>query len=202
MINKYLVFAVVLAVGISLGKISTSSNANNAKGIIISSGKNFIVYDITKDNQLEYSPEYKYEIYDRNGKIVKSAIVWRINPDIDYVISDTLLYIRISVGTGTFLMQYYDICKDTFSQIFESPALAGFGRVVYMGFTDEDGMKLVVRDIFNESLYYREYRLDFSPTAIPADALQNAEFLDENTIRITYLSGDNYIEKEAVLHID
>ena len=199
MISKCVIFITILAVCISQGDIFTYINENIETGIVISSGGNFNVYDITKDNQ----PEYSYEIYNKSGKLVKSEIVWRISPEIKYECwgEDTLISIRTAVGTGTSFTQYYDVNRDIFSEAFESVASSGYGKILYMDISN-DTLKLVIRDIFCESLFYSEFDLDFSPTANPADALKKAEFINEKTIMLTYIAGSEYVEKELILQLN
>ena len=97
--------------------------------------------------------------------------------------------------------RYYDINKDIFSELFETPITAAFGNVVYMD-ASSGTHKLVVRDIFDDSVFYKDFELDFYPSANPADALRHAEFLDENTLMIEYLSAlDDVVEQTATLDL-
>ena len=195
--KKALAFTVIAATAISLGVIFVLSHTGDTNGYVISSGKNFKVYDITKDGQ----SEYRYEVYNKNGKTVKDETVQRVNPTITYISNNTLLSISIGTGTGTCLAQYYDVNRDLFSEVFESPALAAYGNVVYMTFSD--GLfRLVIRDIYDESKYHEEFELDISPVANPADALINAEFLDEDVLLISYLSGAGYDEQTTILQLN
>ena len=195
--KKTFAFAVIAAIAISLGAIFVIAHEGDSNGDVISSGMNFKVYDITKNGQ----PEYRYEIYNKNGKIVKDETILRVNPNITYISDDTLLSISIGAGTGTFLAQYYDINRDLFSEMFESPALVAYGDVVHMILSD-GFLMLVIRDIFDESKYREEFELDFSPVANPADALISVEFLDEDTLMISYLSGASYDEQTTILQLN
>jgi hypothetical protein len=196
--RKYLPASVILVFLVILSGITLYfSKGYNSDIDIISSGKNFKVYDITKDNQ----PEYRYEIYNDKGEIVKSETVWRIEPHIEYLDDNTLLSIRISVGTGTALCQYYDVKTGVFSEIFESVKSAEYGKVVYMDSLNNK-FKLIVRDIFDKLVYYNEFELDFSPIANPSDVLLDVKFLNENTLQVSYLSGDEYDEKTTIIKLD
>jgi len=173
---------------ININNITEESNRN---AMIIRD--NYIVYDVTKDNR----PEYEYEIINESGDIVKRERTWRINPIIEYLDNDSLLSIIISVGANTTQTQYYDVRNDLFSEIYETPILAKHGKVVYMDASSGTHV-LVVSDIFDANIYYSEFQLDFHPSANPADTLLRAEFLDDNTLMVVYISllGD---EQEAIL---
>jgi hypothetical protein len=165
--------------------------------VLIESGDNFKVYDITKNNQ----PEYRYEIYNNNGVVVKNETAWRTYPHITTLFGDTALSITQAVGTGTFLTQYYDIGRDLFSEIFETPFTAEHGMVVYVDISEGD-FKLIVRDIFDISEFYKEFEMDFSPVANSPDAVRHVEFLDRNTLQVSYLSGVEYSEKMVTLRLN
>jgi hypothetical protein len=195
--GKNVIFATFLIVAIAFGIMGCFSQGHNLNSDVISSGENFAVYDITKDNQ----PEYRYEIYNQKGKTVESITVWKAQPVIRYLDNSTILSIRTGVGTGTSQHRYYDFRRDIFSEVFESVKLEKNGTIAFM-IWDDGGIKLVIRDIFDESIFYREFEFDFSPVANSADALLQIDFLDENAVKILYLSGVDYEEAVAVLQLN
>ena len=159
-------------------------------GVVISSGANFEVYDITKDNQ----PEYRYVIYNLDGEAVEKRTVWRTPPHITYTNDDSLLSIFMGVGTGTFYVQYYDITRDLFSDIFYSVLLEGYGKIAYINVSN-GRYELEIRDIFDESVFFQRVELDFSPIANPVEGVRYIAFCGEDTITIRYLAGAGYDEK-------
>ena len=192
--KKLLAFIVITTITVCLVVVFILVPMGNSKGNVIDAGKNFKVYDVTKNNQ----PEYRYEIYNNTGVTVKNETVWKSYPNIAYINDNNLLSIYIGVGAGTFLVQYYDIEKDLFSKTFESPAIAEYGKIVYMVLLD-DQIKLAVSDIFDSAEYYKEFELDFSPVANPIDALKEVKFVDEFNLQVLYLSGNDYEEKTVNL---
>ena len=196
--NKRLfMFVTNAAMVVLFGTIFVLADVINTNEKIMYSEKYYMVYDITKDNQ----PEYRYEILNEKGNIVKNETVWRVCPKIEYLDDNTLISIEIGVGTGTWLTQYYDVNNDLFSEVFESPAIEKYGKVVFINIS-EDKPILIVRDIFNKTEYFEEFVVDFSPVANPVDALKNVEFLDENTLKISYLSGNGYDEQTTTLQLN
>ena len=131
--------------------------------------------------------------------IVKSDISQKIEPEITYINED-LLEIAIGAGTGLSLVQFYSIKNDLFSVIFESPLLIENELVAYMSLSDGI-IKFVVQNIFDTGIYYNEFLLDFSPVANPKDALIHMDYLDNNRLKITYLSGENYTNKSCIIQL-
>ena len=54
----------------------------------------------------------------------------------------------------------------------------------------------VIKDMFDEKKCYKEFSLDFAAAVTP---IVSAEFTDEDTLFITYMSGDFYEEKTKLL---
>lgn len=114
-------------------------------------------------------------------------------------IDKNILQKRYGAGNAI-CYQFYDTEKNSVSPIYENIDAVDYGKIVYM--TISDGMnKLIVTDLFDDEKYYREYERDFSPTAIPSDALKSANFISENKIEICYLKGNDYIETSEVIDL-
>lgn len=144
--------------------------------------------------------EYYYAIYNLNGEIVKEGTTFRIEPFINYIDEDTI-EIHTGAGTDVFFCTYYDILHDRFSESYESPVAANYDKVAYVEYRDTaDGNKilvLVVKDIFADG-YGEEYHLDFSLAVSPVN---HAEFLDRDTLYLSYLSGDLYEERVCTINL-
>lgn len=129
------------------------------------------------------------------------------------VIYETMLYaeaefatlengiLRMETGAGNVTQySFFDTVQNRVSPVYENPELVQGGKIVYMTL-DEGKLQLVVRDIFDENTFCRVYDRDFSKTAVPADALTSAVFTSENTLQVTYLSGENFESIEETLHL-
>ncbi len=141
--------------------------------------------------------EYLYKIYNADGKEVKNEVSYRIEPWIHYIDQETI-EIRISVGIGTFYCVYYDIVNDRFSEQYESPVAAKYHRVALLDNWGEE-RSLVIKDMFDEGNCYQKYFLDFAEALSP---VVSAVFTDEDTLLITYNSGEsyNYKKKKKLLY--
>jgi len=137
---------------------------------------------------------YLYTIYNTDGEAVKSGETYRMGPGIHYIDQKTI-EISISAGTGTFFCVYYDIVNDRFSEQYECPIEAKYNKVAFLNHTDGKTV-LIIKDMFNDGNCYKEYDLDFSFAVSP---VLHAEFIDEDTLLITYQSGDSYEKKIKVL---
>ena len=86
--------------------------------------------------------------------------------------------------------QFFDVADSRVSPIYENPQLIENGKIVYMALNGQDA-QLIVRDIFDETVFW-SFNRDFSETGVPADALTDAAFLDEHTLEVTYLAGEDF----------
>ena len=137
--------------------------------------------------------EYYYAICDSDGKIVKEGEGKQ--PVIDYIDSTTIR-LGISAGTSVLCTTYYDTKNNRLSEVYISPVAAKYGRVAFLDYRGKDEV-LIVKNIFDED-FYEEFFLDFSSMVTPVN---NAEFLDKNTLYISYLSGEEHEEKDQKLKL-
>ena len=99
------------------------------------------------------------------------------------------------------MVQYYDINRDLFSDTYDSVLLEGYGKIAYV--SGLNGIyELVIRDIFDESVYSQRVVLDFSNIANPVDGVRYIAFISEDKIIIRYLSGVEYEEKTEIINIE
>ena len=141
--------------------------------------------------------KYVYTIYNTDGQEVKKGESYR-DPGIFYVDQET---IEISINAGSYVnyCTYYDITNDRFSEQYESPIAADYHRVALLPYNRDGERPLIIKDMFDEGNCYQEFFLDFADAIWP---VVSAEFKDENTLLITYNSGEsyNYIEKTKLLY--
>lgn len=180
----------------STEKLVETTSETESDMEVLESGANHKIYELTENGK----PQYKYEIYNADGKTVDTGTVERMEPFFEYY-SDKLLSISFSGGTGRCFMQtrFYDIEADKFSEDYWAVLTVDDHRVVYM---DDDTRKLVVRDIFDKAKYSKEFKLDINSSSIASNLINEVEFLGDSEIKVTYLSGEDYDEKETTLQLD
>ena len=164
-------------------------------------------YDFIDANTFEENKYYKilysdylyfYCIYNEDGEIVKTEGPLDRQPRISVV--DGLVKVTVQAGTGlgTQCGYYYRINDGMFSQIFQCIYDQWDGRVAYGGMN-----KIVVRDIFDEIIYYREI-ISFSESfSKMVEPITDVRFInDGDSIEVSYLSGDNYQKVIEIIDLE
>ena len=163
----------------------------NIEEMILQEDPHFIVVDLG-----DY--EYYYAIYNSDGETVKEGNAYRWQPVITYIDDDTI-EVYTSAGTGVYFCTYYDILHDKLSKSYESPLAAEYGKVAYLDWAvDAKEAVLVVEDLFEENGYQGEFYLDI-PKVV--SAVNDALFLDDNFLCISYLSQDLQEDKLGILDL-
>lgn len=166
---------------------------NNQNELLAKEENYQITYSVI--NQEKY--RYHYKIYNQNGMVVREEQSDR-EPIISYI-DDNMIEILISSGTYTFFCTYYDISEDRFSEVYQTPIIAEYGKVVYFEIR-ETVFQIIVRDIFDKNAFYKEFEIpNVSFAAMP---IKEAIFLNEDTLLIKYLSGELYKEEEIILDLE
>lgn len=152
-------------------------------------------YSVETINAQATTAQYKITVFGNDGSNLYETKLYSY-PEFTFL-DDGILQLRTGTGNVT-QYQFFDVVKNEVSPSYENPKLIGYGKVIYMTFVGQ-GVQLVVRDIFDESVFYQSYSRDFSQTGVLADALISAKFLDENTLQVSYLLGENFEEVQEIL---
>jgi hypothetical protein len=120
----------------------------------------FIIRDAVEGREAGYL----VRIFNDEKKVVYEARRPKVNnyqPHIK-VIDQNVVEIRQGAGTGIWYSYYFDRKNNRVSPIYESPMLAGNGKVV----VPKTG-KLAVADILDKNVYYKELLIaDYPPMPI------------------------------------
>ncbi len=131
---------------------------------------------------------YYYEIYDKQGDVVLAKESSR--PTEITMLGETIVDIKIGMGTGLAVHTYYDVEGNRFSEEYTYVAAASGNLVAYVDVSMKDPMdhrKLVVRDIFDKTAFYKSFGLDFAPAV--DTPIESAVFTEnENELEVVYLS--------------
>lgn len=98
-----------------------------------------------------------------------------------------------------FYCTYYDINNDRFSDQYESPIICEYKKIVYLDY-NKNPFTLVVRIIYETNKFLKEFILEDISLAV--SPIIKAEFLDENTLNIVYMSGQEFKKKAVVLKFE
>lgn len=133
---------------------------------------------------------YTIYVYNEEGSVVFQEEVER-EPHIN-LIEGNILEITTSHGTSAELYRYYDISRDVFSEdAFWNRAITIDRKIVYMDIDEKNGGNvLVIRDIFDDRIYHKEIKRDFSALAVPSLILKKVCVQKNGSIEIEYLCGE------------
>ena len=193
--KKYL-YLLVCVLFCFISACSTYNNTVNNRSEqteIIDSGTYYRIY---KGNINQFC----YNIYNSEGKIVLSEKTDR--PLEINMINDDIVDIEISMGRGITIHKYYDVGENIFSQEFPY-VLSNLDKVIaYIDVPKEkpfENRKVIVQNIFDKSLLYKDFQLDFSNVDTP---VIDAKFSkDGASLQLTYLSGEEQTQISTILDL-
>ena len=164
---------------------------NNKK--VIESGSNFRIADIGEPFSL------RYEILNNSGEVVKNFDTFR--PARIGLISENVVELWVSAGTNAGWSVFFSIKDDILSDYFSFPYVVKDELIAYIEWTNYDSAKLIVQDIFDPEVYYREFLLeDLAPEARPTSSTY-IEYLGDNRIKIKNLLYEDYVGKSIIIEL-
>lgn len=167
--------------------IDHSTAGDSARNEIISNEK---YYKIIQEGNFEFT----YYIYDSEKKVVEEQTVTD-NPLKIELLNDNVVDVSIGKGTGLAEHHYYSVDRDAFSKTYLYVIAYSNEKIAYIDVPDNNDFEnrcLVVRNVFDRSLYYQEYKMDFSKVDTP---VIRASFINNDSqLQITYLSGEQQTE--------
>lgn len=141
-----------------------------------------------------------YNIYNSEGEIVLSEKTDR--PLEINMINDDIVDIKIGMGTGITIHKYYGVGKNIFSQEFPY-VLSNLDKLIaYIDVPKEkplENRKVIVQNIFDKNLFYKEFQLDFSNVDTPVIEAKFSK--DGASLQLTYLSGEDQTQISTVLNL-
>ena len=129
---------------------------------------------------------YFYNVYNNNGECVD--IGFNGGRGVNFEIIDDILSVRMGFGTYAFVCRYYDLSTNRISRFYTTPLEIGGEYIAYFtGKTenDKDEIILVIQNIFDERVYYKEVKRDFPPAVLMG--YSPTQFINNNMqLQITY----------------
>ncbi len=133
--------------------------------------------------------EFKYTVFDSQGKIALTDTTDR--PLSISMLNDKIIDISIGMGTGLVVHKYYDISQNVFSEDFSYVMAAKDNLIAYIYVPEQGGFesrKLIVQNIFDKSVFLKDFVLDFSDVDTPVNKADFSE--DLSILSVEYLSGE------------
>lgn len=141
-----------------------------------------------------------YDIYNTEGEIVLSEKTDR--PLKINMINDDIIDIEIGMGTGITIHKYYGVGENIFSQEFQY-VLSNLDKLIaYIDVQTEkpfENRKVIVQNIFDKRLFYKEFQLDFSNVDTPVTEALFSK--DGTSLQLTYLSGEEQTQIAVTLDL-
>ena len=155
----------------------------NAKNLILAEKGEY--YELLRTEAFEYV----YRLYDVNHEIVDESEIPRHNQMKIVMTSPYIVRIRTSAGTGIAARstRYYSVTRDVLSRWFHSVYDESDELVVY-----SEGTKLVIRNIFDKTAYYREI-IEFNHPVSDStvEPFIDVKFINNgDSIEVTYWTGE------------
>lgn len=187
--NKLLILIVAIAAVIIAVIMILFANMRHT---ILEEGRHYRIYCN------RFSEErYSYEVFDSSNTVFVSE---KCNSIPKFMEIDSNI-LQIQFGSGNAITnQYFDVEKKYKSEVFSKPSAVGYGKIAYMDYS-EGKLVLIVQDLFNKNVYYEKFNFDFSPIAVPYNAIVNAQFINANMLDITYFSGEDYTETKLLINL-
>lgn len=154
-------------------------------------------------NKISYTVEevngtYNVSVNNRCGKrIYENA--YGVEPIIMQVDKDTIL-IRTGKGDSR-ITKFINGKTNRVSDNFENIS-AYNGQLVVYGIYEDEQLKIVIRDIYDEDKVYKEVIDTFPNVAVGSYIIKDAQIIDEHSVDLTYYVGDEWEEKEEVILLD
>ena len=146
----------------------------------------------------EKSGTYSYQIYSVTGKILDEKKKLYREPYIEGI-DKNILHISLSAGTNVRQEWFVNRKTEEKSEIFENVCAIQGDIIAFMELDKESEFYLVIRDIFDENKLYLEVKRNFAPLAIADLIIENAEFTEESSLKITYLKGEDEVSTTEII---
>ena len=146
----------------------------------------------------ENTTSMRYEIYNSNGAVVLSDITDK--PLKIEMLDMNIVDISVGMGTGLAKHKYYSVDKNLFSEEFLYVLSNSNELVAYIDVPKEqpfENRKLVVQNIFDKDVFYREYQINFSRVDTPVIEAVFSE--DGSSLHLTYLSGEDLTQISQII---
>jgi len=131
---------------------------------------------------------YKYQLLNNEGKVIFEDTTFRLPPKF-YFISENIIRIRISAGTGVYFDKFYDILNEKISDYFYAPYAIFENYVISVQYIQEENDTfLIVQDMFIKNETYLYQKIDIAYSTSPDVHIKSIKILVKNTIYIQYES--------------
>lgn len=143
---------------------------------------------------------YSYRVVDVNGDLLFENKDYHREPKIT-VVAPTVYGLVTQTGTGlsTNWAVFCDVVNSKTSEYFQYVLAAKGEYVIYVDLIDSEPV-IIVQNIFDKGLYYKEYSLE-DPSPVAADIVTGCRFDSDGNAIATYYTGNDYAPAELRIYI-
>lgn len=145
---------------------------------------------------------FEYYVYSNDDSLIDRGFGGYSNSDgvIDFNEEEDWLVLSLSFMMNSVHHKYYDLERGLVSRFFPEPSKISDDMIAYFIYKNGDSPFLIVQDIFEPSLYYKEFEWNYPSYLFRDSSSVTFEFLNNNTeLQITYLN-ENSNEYDTVVY--
>ena len=154
--------------------------------------KSGVHYEVSNVGSVE-KKEFQYRVYDQQHNTIDSGCTDDIEPI--FYENDGFLRLSLNYGSGAAEYKYYDVSKGLVSEWYKTVLSDRFTQegvlVAYLS-REENTVVVAIQDAFDKTVFYKTFSAEFPMKFSPST---QAEFISDNQLRITYLTGEDNDEK-------
>jgi hypothetical protein len=147
-------------------------------------------YSIIKNEEGTYT----VKLFDKNKKVIDETTVPK-EPHVSKLEND-IIQVTISYGSPFYTTYFYNTKANLISKAYDTPVLIDKDKIVFV-----QNKKLIVSDIFDKAIYFKEVERNFSETVPPSSAIVSAKFINSNELQIDYYEGKDFTEKSEIIDL-
>ena len=152
----------------------------------------YAVFDVSRFGAVRY----QWFVLDRQGQVLDDGYSAHYPPDAEMIDPDILM-LNIGAGSASFY-RFYGLVNRKVSAAYENVLFSDHDKVLYTDLVGEEWY-LILLSIFDDTVY-AETKIDLAS----ATGRVESAVLDENgsSVTVTYVSDDNYQEKQISIGLD
>lgn len=159
--------------------------------VVLDEDINFIVYS---DGDISY-----YIVVNNDGQIMEEAGFDCFPVPNLSVIDTDLIKLSKGMGSATTYSKFFNTKENLISDWYLNVIFETNDYIIYLDEKIQENRKLIIQNPFDKQQMYQEYGdFEFSDSINP---ILNVKLVSDNSIQITYLSGENYDIKTSHVNI-
>ena len=154
----------------------------------------FIPHEISYNVEMDQN-EYIVSVINAKGELIYENF-YKLEPIVTKIGKHTVM---ITVGRGdSTSFKFINGKTGKISENFDNISTYNEQLVVY-GIYESGKLKIVIRDIYDKDIFYKEITDTFPNVAVGSYIIKHAEITNDGLVHITYFTGDDWKEKDELI---